>query len=47
MLALNDMKTEVIHFSSNFYPHSFVPSCDLRAGGVSISLTNAMCNLGL
>ena len=29
MLALNDRKTEVIHFSGKFYPQGSVPSCDI------------------
>ena len=46
MLALNDRKTEVIHFSSKLYGQVTVPSCDLHVGGVSIS-PNAVCNLGV
>ena len=44
MVALIDRKTEVIHFSDKFYPHSPVPSCDHHDGGVSIS-PNATFNL--
>ena len=44
MLALNDSKTEVIHFSTTFYGQGPVPSCDLR---VSIPPYNSVCNLGV
>ena len=47
MLALNDRKTEVIHFSSIFYDQGLVPSCDHHVGGVSISPSNATCDLGV
>ena len=47
ILALNDRKTEVIHFSSEFYGQGLVPSCDRHVGGVSISSSNATCNLGV
>ena len=46
-LALNDRKTEVIHFFTNFFGHDPVPPRDLHVGGVSISPSNAMCNLGV
>ena len=45
MQALNDRKTEVIHFSSTFYGQGSVPSRDLHVDGVSISPSNATCNL--
>ena len=43
MLAMNDRQIEVIHFPSKFHG----PSCDPHVGGVSISPTNATCNLGV
>ena len=46
MVALNERKTDVIHFSSKFYGHGPVPSCDHHVGGVSISPSNATCNPG-
>ena len=47
MLALNDIETEVIRFSSKSYGQGPVPSCDLHVGGVSISPSNATCNVGV
>ena len=39
MLALNNRKTKVIHFSTTFYGQGLVPSCDLHVGGISIPPT--------
>ena len=46
MLTLNDRQTEVIHFSTKFSGQGTVPPCDLHVCGVSISHSNALCNLG-
>ena len=43
MVALNDGKTEVIHFDSEFCGHDPVPQCDVHVGGVNIS-SNAASN---
>ena len=47
LLALNDSKTEVIMFSTKCCGHDPGPSRDLHVGGVSISLSNGVCNLGV
>ena len=47
MLALDDRKAEVIHFSATFYGQGPIPQCDLHAGGVSIFPCSATCNLGV
>ena len=36
-----------VHFSSKFYGQGPVPSRDHYVGGVSISPSNAVCNLGV
>ena len=46
LLALNDRNTEVTHFSSTLYGQGHVLSCDPHVGAVSISPSNATCNLG-
>ena len=47
MLALNIIKTEVIHFSTRCCGQDHVTPRDLIAGGVSISHSHAVCNLGV
>ena len=47
MLSLYDRKTEVILFSNKCYGQGPVPSCDLHVDGVSISPSNAMCDLAV
>ena len=47
LLALNDSKTEVILFSTKCCGHGPVPPHDLHVGGVSISPSNGVCNLGV
>ena len=39
--------TEVIHFSNKLHGLGPVSSCDVQVGGISISPSNAMCNLGV
>ena len=47
MLALDERKTEVLHFSSKFYGQGAVAQCDIRVGDVSMSPSNAMCDRGV
>ena len=47
MLALNDSKTEVIHFSSKFSARSSASPCSVRIGGVDVAPSNTVRNLGV
>ena len=46
ILAMEDKKAEVIHFSNKFHGHGPATPCDLQVGGVRISSYDATCNLG-